>query len=99
VLWCLGEGILALESVALPPGALAGLRGGRAASCFLGYSGDVAVAGMLLERLAGRNVSEVVSAKEFHDIGYLRDLLSQVCSSCCILALACQEGSLFPTIN
>ena len=35
-------------------------------------------AGMLLERLDGRSPAKVVGAKNFHDIGYLRDLLFNV---------------------
>ena len=33
---------------------------------------------MLLERLNGRSPAKVVGAKNFHDIGYLRDLLFNV---------------------
>ena len=33
---------------------------------------------MLLERLDGRSPAKVVGAKNFHDIGYLRDLLFTV---------------------
>ena len=33
---------------------------------------------MLLERLDGRSPAKVVGAKNFHDIGYLRDLLFNV---------------------
>lgn len=35
-------------------------------------------AGMLLERLDGRSPAKVVGAKNFHDVGYLRDLLFTV---------------------
>ncbi|KAK9843419.1 hypothetical protein WJX81_001420 [Elliptochloris bilobata] len=34
--------------------------------------------GMLLERLDGRSPAKVVGAKDFHDIGYLRDLLFNI---------------------
>jgi len=62
-----------------PRAARAGAAGPAASQASArATAGRARGAGMLLERLNGRSPAKVVGAKNFHDIGYLRDLLFNV---------------------